>query len=380
MERQQLLQHPFFNQLEQLKNSINAIPTDNNNQIAEIKIFCLNCIDYIKNRIIQSSDLSLIDSNTLSLLNNQNIQQCFNSISQYNQNKNLSLLSQLKENLKNLLSDINHRLPIDIKLFSGSTQLQDEIKNLIKVYTDEVNKAISDIKQKENQIQNISIALQTIQNNYDTLNKNIQQTITQFNTDYSNFKTNINNEFITEKSKYTAEASKLIDELKNKLEEARKLVHAIGNTGVSHSYKEAAEYHRRQANQFRWISLGIMMFFVLYLCATIYLINIQSFDWKISLIRIFSAALFIYPAQYAANQSNKHRELENYNRKMELDLAAINPFIELLDEAKKKEIKEKLTERYFKPIEIDKGEEDIPIPLLEKIASIFNEVIKTIKK
>lgn len=85
MERQQLLQHPFFNQLGQLKDTINAIPTDNN-QIAEIKIFCLNCIDYIKNRIIQFSDLSLIDNNILKVIqntHNQNLRNCFNSISQF---------------------------------------------------------------------------------------------------------------------------------------------------------------------------------------------------------------------------------------------------------------------------------------------------------
>ena len=60
-----------------------------------------------------------------------------------------------------------------------------------------------------------------------------------------------------------------------------------------------------------------------------------------------AAAALSYPATYAARESNKHRRLEILNRKAELELAAINPFIELLPENKKQEIKEKLVEKYF---------------------------------
>src|SRR5690606_41547238 len=45
--------------------------------------------------------------------------------------------------------------------------------------------------------------------------------------------------------------------------------------------------------------------------------------------------------------STKHRNLETQNRNLELELASIGPFIELLPEAKKETIKEELVKKYF---------------------------------
>lgn len=73
----------------------------------------------------------------------------------------------------------------------------------------------------------------------------------------------------------------------------------------------------------------------------------SDFDWRKSIIRLIAAAALSYPATYAARESTKHRKLENYNRKIELELASIESFIEILDESKKQTIKEKLAEKYF---------------------------------
>ena len=64
---------------------------------------------------------------------------------------------------------------------------------------------------------------------------------------------------------------------------------------------------------------------------------------------------------------------------MELDLAASNPFIELFDEKKKQEIKEKLVEKYFGNNAINKTESDIPITVYEKFTNQFISIIKSIK-
>lgn len=73
----------------------------------------------------------------------------------------------------------------------------------------------------------------------------------------------------------------------------------------------------------------------------------SEFDWTKSLIRIIAAATLSYLATYASRESSKHRKLENFNRKLELELASIESFIEILPEEKKQSIKEKLAEKYF---------------------------------
>jgi hypothetical protein len=108
----------------------------------------------------------------------------------------------------------------------------------------------------------------------------------------------------------------------------------------------------------------------------------ENFDWTKSLIRILAAAALSYPATYAARESNKHRKLEVLNRKAELELTAINPFIELLPEQKKQAIKEKLVEKYFgnsgtllNDLDSKKGE-DISIGSIERLIKILTPFIK----
>lgn len=80
---------------------------------------------------------------------------------------------------------------------------------------------------------------------------------------------------------------------------------------------------------------------------TIWHITGAQFDWKVALIRIVAFSVLLYPASYAAKEAAKHRKLENINRKSELDLASIHPFIEILPEEKKQIIKEKLVYKFF---------------------------------
>ncbi len=68
---------------------------------------------------------------------------------------------------------------------------------------------------------------------------------------------------------------------------------------------------------------------------TLFDLSTTGFDWTKSILRIIAAAALSYPATYAARESSKHRKLEIINRKAELELTAIGPFIELFPELKK---------------------------------------------
>lgn len=76
-------------------------------------------------------------------------------------------------------------------------------------------------------------------------------------------------------------------------------------------------------------------------------VSSANYDWIKSVIRIIAAAALSYPATYAARESSKHRKLETLNRKLELELASLTPFIELHSEEQKREIKSKLVDKYF---------------------------------
>ncbi|MNR33216.1 hypothetical protein D3C85_1508720 [compost metagenome] len=64
-------------------------------------------------------------------------------------------------------------------------------------------------------------------------------------------------------------------------------------------------------------------------------------------VRLLYAIAITTPAWYTARESARHRTNSDRARQTELDLAAIGPFIELLPEEKKVEIRERMTGLYF---------------------------------
>ncbi len=130
--------------------------------------------------------------------------------------------------------------------------------------------------------------------------------------------------------------------------QAKNLLNVISEDGTATHYKQTADYHRKSANQLRLFSIVLMLIIFLCIMVNFYQFNQSAnFDWAKYLLRILTASILIYPASYAAKESTKHRNLETEIRKAELEMAAIGPFIELLDDSKKQAIKEKLTDKYF---------------------------------
>ena len=212
------------------------------------------------------------------------------------------------------------------------------------------------------------------------LNANFQ---TQFDTTSSTYVKQVTDdravfrsEIDADREKIKTDTSEIIADLERKLNEATKLVNVIGNVGVTGNYQNIANHHKDTANTWRLIAIGFMCLLSFLLIFSIWKVGDPAYDWHKAIIRIVAAAILIYPATYAARESSKHRKLENFNRKAELELAAINPFIEILDEAKKQQIKEKLVDKYFgNHTDIDKdGEsnESIPVNLLEKIIKLIS--------
>ena len=124
-----------------------------------------------------------------------------------------------------------------------------------------------------------------------------------------------------------------------------------------------------------------MAVFSFLLVWTIIDLSADGFDWTKSLIRLLAAAALSYPATYASRESSKHRRLETENRNVELELASINPFIEILDDNKKQAIKEKLVEKYFgndnkNSLNKEVDSEGLSISALEKIINAIAKLKK----
>ena len=117
---------------------------------------------------------------------------------------------------------------------------------------------------------------------------------------------------------------------------------------------------------------------ILLICSIIEL-STSEFDLYKSLVRILAASVLTYPAIYASRESTKHRNLETQNRNLELELASIGPFIELLPKEKQETIKEELVKKYFGQhtnTQLDDKDEDVSINALEKIVKMILPFVK----
>lgn len=188
------------------------------------------------------------------------------------------------------------------------------------------------------------------------------------------------NEFDSTRVNFEERAKKTIEELNSKLNDAKRIVGIIGNVGVTGNYQKIADENKKSANYWRVIAIVLMTLMAIILIITLFQLSGDKFDFKLYLLRIISVAILLYPAIYAAKESTKHRNLETLNRSRELELASIEPFIELLPEEKKQLIKESLVERYFGNNQTminevkKKSDEELSLGGFEKIANIIMKI------
>jgi hypothetical protein len=100
-------------------------------------------------------------------------------------------------------------------------------------------------------------------------------------------------------------------------------------------------------------------------------------DWRLFGFRLSTTLILAVPAFYAAQESAKHREREKLNRKLHLELSAIDAYLELLPDEKRHDLKAKLTERFFGQPEIKEKDETVTkhelFELLSKMLQNFTK-------
>lgn len=141
-----------------------------------------------------------------------------------------------------------------------------------------------------------------------------------------------------------------LDSLLTSQEQAAQIVQVVGNTGITGNYQKIANTEGGQANTWRWITITFFGAGIAIAAATFWKFWHEPFSpenaWSV-LIRLMYAMAITSPAWYTAKESARHRSNADRARQTELELASLGPFIELMPEEKKHQIREELTKRYF---------------------------------
>jgi len=166
---------------------------------------------------------------------------------------------------------------------------------------------------------------------------------------------------IEEKARADAEAAKKaakeqVDSLTKLREQARDLVGVIGRTGMTGGYQQDAVAEEKAANRWRLITIGFATAAVVILGVAVIVATYVSTDASRLISKTLLAAALGGIATYAARQSAHHRANARNARNLELALASIGPYLEPLDEEKRKEVLEVFAYILFaqRPVSADK--------------------------
>ena len=196
------------------------------------------------------------------------------------------------------------------------------------------------------------------------------------------------NAFINKISTIESNANSMIDIYKKKFEkyeeQVANIVGVVNTNLFSHKYKEVADNAQERAK--RWhIAAMILMVLVSGFAVYAFIISVnEDTSWVKLVAKIFATTTLVTGAAYAARQASKQEKVERYARKIEMELVAIDPFIQSLEKEKQAAIKEEIARKIFgnsDAMEIGQKEEVYPtMDKLESIEKLLQSVINVVGK
>lgn len=112
-------------------------------------------------------------------------------------------------------------------------------------------------------------------------------------------------------------------------------------------YAHTADAEKTSANIMRRWALICMALAGGVLCFALYESLKSELDWRQAIFKTLAAIALSVPAAYLARESAKHRNQEHINRKISLDLRAIDPYIATLPSEERNSIKSEIASRIF---------------------------------
>ncbi|MBF4359185.1 hypothetical protein, partial [Vibrio anguillarum] len=268
-------------------------------------------------------------------------------------------------------------------IMSDSTDQKSKLEGLvneIEMYNESIQTSLSDFNDRfdateQQYSEKLDETTSNFESKYQVFSKDISE---KLNTNVVTNEEKVDDLLANHKEKFSAQteqqkldAQEVLDELEKKKSEASTLLQIIGNIGITGNYQNIANNEKKAADIWRRIALCLMIGMVLIIGFTIFISTTNGFDWKLALFRVGAALVLAVPAAYAAKESAKHRSLENHNRRSELELASLDPYLEKLPKETRDKVKEELTKKFFG---LNSTEQKVESPVSNK--AIF-DLLKT---
>ena len=139
----------------------------------------------------------------------------------------------------------------------------------------------------------------------------------------------------------------------------------------SHKYKEVADDAKGKARVWHIIAMALMIAVAVFAVYTfVFTVNADT-SWIKLVAKIFATTTLATGAAYAARQASKQEKVESYARKIEMELVAIDPFIQSLEKETQSMTKEEIAKKIFgKANEIETNSKEETYKDMDKLTSI----------
>lgn len=172
----------------------------------------------------------------------------------------------------------------------------------------------------------------------------------QRDTEFSELVNESKEELANSESNFKRQADAVIDSLEKHKMDAARIVQVVGDIGVTGNYQNIANNETGQANLWRWITIALFASGLIMVGITFYKFYHEPVTTTNTLaiaVRLLYALAIAAPAFYTARESARHRTNADRARQTELELASLGPFIELMKDEDKEEIRKSLIRTYF---------------------------------
>jgi hypothetical protein len=146
---------------------------------------------------------------------------------------------------------------------------------------------------------------------------------------------------------YELAAKGILDQVDKHRKDVEKLVGVIGNLGVTSGYQTTANSARKSMWVWQSVAVVAMLGLIGFAFYAFLPAMKGGFTWEGFAMRAFLTVTVGVLAAYAANQADRFFQMEKYNRKLALELAAIDPFIALFPEEEQHKFKLEIGRRSF---------------------------------
>jgi hypothetical protein len=176
---------------------------------------------------------------------------------------------------------------------------------------------------------------------------------------------------------FDGQAREVLKNVNQHRQDVEKLVGVIGNLGVTSGYQTNANIARK--TMWFWQGVSVAAFIGIFLFAYHAFLPsmVGEFRWGSFATRVFLTITIGAFAAYAVSQADRFYKMESKNRRLALELAAIDPFLAFLPQEDQFKFKLEMARRTFaqEEPETDPKADKSPATALDVIASKETQVI-----